>query len=187
MSEELLLTFRSPPLPFFIESNRRTYQAGEEHPNRTNIGVFDMLFVHEGALHLAEGDNKWLLGPGDVLILRPDSYHYSYQPCQETTVFDWIHFQTVGAWEETEGSQSGSLRGDYYTYAIRLPKKFTCLTRTKRSSSSHSCMMQRKARRMARSGSGSSVFCIYCKCWMKAGVRMPQEQAYRWQNVLRPI
>lgn len=94
----------------FIESNRRTYQAGEEHPNRTNIGVFDMLFVHEGALHLAEGDNKWLLGPGDVLILRPDSYHYSYQPCQETTVFDWIHFQTVGAWEETEGSQSGSLR-----------------------------------------------------------------------------
>lgn len=123
MSEELLLTFRSPPLPFFIESNRLTYQAGDEHPNRTNLGVFDLLFVQQGALHIVEGDHKWTLNPGDVLILRPDRWHRSFKPCQEETIFDWVHFQTVGAWEETEGSQSGSLRGDYYTYAIRLPKK----------------------------------------------------------------
>ncbi|WP_336790486.1 AraC family transcriptional regulator [Paenibacillus sp. MMO-177] len=122
MSEELLLTFRSPPLPFFIESNRRTYQAGEEHPNRTNLGVFDLLFVQQGALYIAEEGNRWTLQAGDVLILRPDRWHYSFKPCQEETVFDWVHFQTVGAWEETEASQ-GSLRGDYYTYAIRLPKK----------------------------------------------------------------
>ncbi|GMK49011.1 MULTISPECIES: helix-turn-helix transcriptional regulator [Paenibacillus] len=122
MSEELLLTFRSPPLPFFIESNRRTYQAGEEHPNRTNLGVFDLLFVQQGALYIAEEGNRWTLQAGDVLILRPDRWHHSFKPCQEETVFDWVHFQTVGAWEETEASQ-GSLRGDYYTYAIRLPKK----------------------------------------------------------------
>ncbi|ACS99164.1 MULTISPECIES: AraC family transcriptional regulator [unclassified Paenibacillus] len=122
MSEELLLTFRSPPLPFFIESNRRTYQAGEEHPNRTNLGVFDLLFVQQGSLYIAEEGNRWTLQAGDVLILRPDRWHHSFKPCQEETVFDWVHFQTVGAWEETEASQ-GSLRGDYYTYAIRLPKK----------------------------------------------------------------
>ncbi|MCM3629754.1 AraC family transcriptional regulator [Paenibacillus glycanilyticus] len=122
MSEELLLTFRSPPLPFFIESNRRTYQPGEEHPNRTNLGVFDLLFVQQGSLYIAEEGKRWTLNAGDVLILRPDRWHYSYKPCQEETVFDWVHFQTVGAWEETEASQ-GSLRGDYYTYAIRLPKK----------------------------------------------------------------
>nr|WP_283094493.1 AraC family transcriptional regulator [Paenibacillus sp. ATY16] len=118
----MLLTFRSPPLPFFIESNRRTYQAGEEHPNRTNLGVFDLLFVQQGALYIAEEGNRWTLQAGDVLILRPDRWHHSFKPCQEETVFDWVHFQTVGAWEETEASQ-GSLRGDYYTYAIRLPKK----------------------------------------------------------------
>nr|WP_208403311.1 AraC family transcriptional regulator [Paenibacillus sp. BK720] len=118
----MLLTFRSPPLPFFIESNRRTYQAGEEHPNRTNLGVFDLLFVQQGSLYIAEEGNRWTLQAGDVLILRPDRWHHSFKPCQEETVFDWVHFQTVGAWEETEASQ-GSLRGDYYTYAIRLPKK----------------------------------------------------------------
>nr|WP_156280204.1 AraC family transcriptional regulator [Paenibacillus sp. NEAU-GSW1] len=119
----MLLTFRSPPLPFFIESNRSTYEVGQEHPNRTNIGVFDLLFVQEGSLYIIEDKNKWTLKAGDVLILRPDKWHGSFKPCTEETTFDWVHFQTVGAWEETEGSHNGSLRGDYYTYAIRLPKK----------------------------------------------------------------
>lgn len=123
MSDELLLTFRSPPLPFFVESDRLSYKPGEEHPNRTNLGVFDMLFVNEGTLYVAEENRKWKLEPGDVLILRPDRWHYSYQPCSETTVFDWVHFQSVGAWEETEEHGQCTIRGDYYTYAIRLPKK----------------------------------------------------------------
>ncbi|MFC4775975.1 helix-turn-helix transcriptional regulator [Paenibacillus sp. GCM10023252] len=122
MSDELLLTFRSPPLPFFVESNRKTYLPGEEHPNRTNIGVFDLLFVHQGNLHICEGKRKWSLGAGSVLLLRPDRQHYSWKPCEEETVFDWIHFQTVSDWEETEEGQPGTVRGDYYTYAIRLPK-----------------------------------------------------------------
>ncbi|MHA6482332.1 AraC family transcriptional regulator [Paenibacillus sp. strain BS8-2] len=123
MSDDLLVTFRSPPLPFFIESNRTTYQPGDEHPNRTNLGVFDMLFVNEGTLYVAEDNNKWTLTPGDALILRPDRWHYSYKPCSEVTVFDWVHFQAAGAWEETDANQPGTLRGDYYTYAIRLPKR----------------------------------------------------------------
>jgi AraC-like DNA-binding protein len=123
LSDDLLVTFRSPPLPFFIESNRTTYLPGDEHPNRTNLGVFDMLFVNEGTLHVAEENNRWTLTPGDVLILRPDSWHYSFKPCNEATVFDWVHFQAAGAWEETQGSQPGTLRGDYYTYAIRVPKR----------------------------------------------------------------
>ncbi len=123
MTDDLLLTFRSPPLPFFVESNRLTYKPGEEHPNRSNIGVFDLLFVHKGALSIAEEDCRWILEPGDVLILRPDRWHYSFKPCTEETTFDWVHFQTVGAWEETPANQPGTLRGDYYTYAIRVPKK----------------------------------------------------------------
>lgn len=118
-----MLTFRSPPLPFFIESNRQTYRPGGEHPNRNNLGVFDMLFVNEGELHIGENGREWTLTAGDMLILRPDCWHYSVRPCESVTVFDWVHFQTVGAWEETEGRHVGSLRGDYYTYAIRLPKK----------------------------------------------------------------
>ncbi|CAM4476320.1 helix-turn-helix domain-containing protein [Paenibacillus tarimensis] len=117
-----ILTFLAPPLPYFIESNRVCYHPGAEHPNRSNLGVFDLLFVHSGTLHVAEERRSWSLGPGQMLILRPDRWHYSPKPCDETTVFDWVHFQTAGEWEESDYVNSGTLHGDYYVYAIRLPK-----------------------------------------------------------------
>lgn len=117
----LLLTFRSPPLPFFIESNRVTYQPGDAHPNRTNLGVFDLLYIHRGTLYMGEENRQWALGPGEVLILRPDRRHYSVRPCEEEMVMDWLHFQTTAPWEETEGG-TGSLRGDHYSHVIRVPK-----------------------------------------------------------------
>ncbi|MCR8660011.1 AraC family transcriptional regulator [Paenibacillus sp. T3-5-0-4] len=105
-----------------MESNSHTYEVGEEHPNRTNIGFFDMLYVREGCLYIAEDDHRWELHAGEVLILRPDAWHYSYQPCTASTTFDWLHFQTAGPWEEVENYEQGTLRGDYYTYALRVPK-----------------------------------------------------------------
>jgi len=120
-----ILTFLSPPLPYFIESDRVTYKPGDAHPNRNHLGAFDMLFVHSGTLHIGEDQHRWALGPGQLLILRPDSRHYGASPCTEETVFDWVHFQTAGEWEETDRPQGGNLRGDYYVYAIRLPKLLT--------------------------------------------------------------
>lgn len=122
MSSSRVITFRSPPLPFFVESNRNTYRTGEAFPNRTSLGLFDLVFVSEGYLFIAEGTERWKVGPGEALILRPDCWHYSYEPCQETTVFDWLHFQAAGPWEEVEAFEEGVLHGDYYTYAIRIPK-----------------------------------------------------------------
>lgn len=117
-----ILTLLSPPLPYFIESDRVTYRPGEEHPNRTNIGAFDLLFVNSGALHIGEERRHWTVGAGQMLILRPDRWHYSTAPCKETTVFDWVHFQTSGPWEETDHPHGGALHGDYYVFPIRLPK-----------------------------------------------------------------
>ncbi|WP_219837791.1 AraC family transcriptional regulator [Paenibacillus sp. R14(2021)] len=125
MSSEPLLTFLSPPLPYFIESNRGTYPKGGEHPNRRNIGVFDLLFVHSGTLYVGEESSTWEVGPGQMLILRPDRWHYPTKPCTEETVFDWVHFQTAGPWEELGSANCGTLRGDYYSYAIRLPRTMT--------------------------------------------------------------
>ncbi|WP_274650406.1 helix-turn-helix transcriptional regulator [Paenibacillus humicola] len=125
MSSDPLFTFLSPPLPYFIESNRKTYAPGGEHPNRRNIGVFDLLFVHSGTLHVGEEQRAWSLGAGQMLILRPDRWHYPVKPCEEETVFDWVHFQTPGPWEELDAGSGGTLRGDYYSYAIRLPKSMT--------------------------------------------------------------
>jgi len=125
LSSVPLLTFLSPPLPYFIESNRKTYKPGAEHPNRHHLGVFDLLFVNKGTLHIGEEDRTWTLGAGQMLILRPDRWHYSVKPCTEETVIDWVHFQTSGPWEEIDDSHAGTLRGDYYSYAIRLPKTMT--------------------------------------------------------------
>lgn len=122
VESSLLLTFKSPPFPYFIESNSHTYKAGEEHPNRANIGIFDMLYVRKGCLFIAENEHKWELRAGEILILRPDAWHYSYKPCEEDTTFDWLHFQSAGPWEEVENYEQGTLRGDYYTYALRVPK-----------------------------------------------------------------
>jgi len=122
VESSLLLTFKSPPFPYFIESNSHTYEAGEEHPNRTNIGLFDMIYVREGCMYIAEENHRWELKGGEVLILRPDAWHYSYAPCSERTTFDWLHFQAAGPWEEIESTEQGTLRGDYYTYALRVPK-----------------------------------------------------------------
>jgi AraC-like DNA-binding protein len=120
-----ILTLLSPPLPYFIESDRVTYKPGDRHPNRTSLGAFDMLFVNSGTLYIGEDARTWALGPGQMLLLRPDSWHYAAEPCREETVFDWVHFQTAGEWEETDRPHSGNLHGDYYVYAIRLPKFLT--------------------------------------------------------------
>lgn len=125
MPDPFIVTFRAPPLPYFIDSNRVTYAPGEEHPSRVNMGVFDLLVVREGALHIGEDKQSWTVEPGQALILRPDKRHYSIRPCRERTTFDWVHFQAAGAWEETGGSREATLRGDHYTYAIRLPKMMT--------------------------------------------------------------
>ena len=127
MDASSLLTFKSPPLPYFIDSNQTTYQIGDEHPNRTNLGLFDLLYVRQGKLYIAEEQKRWCLAPGEALILRPDCWHYSFKPCDEETVFDWLHFQTAGPWEEVESYDQIQLHGDYYNYALRVPKyvKFT--------------------------------------------------------------
>lgn len=68
--------------------------------NRSQIGVFDLIVVTDGTLHISEEKQEWTLKKGDALILRPDANHYGSLPCQSESTIIWIHFQTFGAWEE---------------------------------------------------------------------------------------
>jgi AraC-type DNA-binding domain-containing proteins len=94
------LQFTAPPLPHFTMGGQDTYQPGDTHPSRKNIGLFDVLLVTRGCLFLGEEQNEYEVTPGKVLILRPDLYHYSYKPCTSRTHFYWLHFQTTGGWAE---------------------------------------------------------------------------------------
>lgn len=85
-----------PPLPNYVTIGLTHYTAGEQHPNRKNIGIFDWLFVVRGALHIGEDDKQWELAQSQSLLLLPDRYHYSTAPCRMDTLFYWIHFDFQG-------------------------------------------------------------------------------------------
>ncbi len=122
MPDELLLTFRSPPLPYLIESDRVIFQKGGSYPKRSESGVFDLLYVRSGTLYIREHHREWTLAAGDLIMLRPDLSHESFQPCTEETCFDWIQFQCTADWEELEPKEKASLVGDHYSYLIRTSK-----------------------------------------------------------------
>jgi len=107
--EKLLL--RMPPLPYYIAIGRTTYQPGEQHPNRRNLGIYDWLFVVQGTLSIGEDERQWEVGQGQTLLLMPDRYHYAVAPCRAETVFYWIHFEYEGeVRQELEGDELPPIR-----------------------------------------------------------------------------
>jgi AraC-like DNA-binding protein len=99
-----ILQFTVPSIPHYIMCGEDTYNINQSHPNRRNIEVFDLLIVTKGALFIGEEDQKWEVKAGEVLILRPDRYHYADQKCKENTHFFWLHFQTTGKWYEVKAA-----------------------------------------------------------------------------------
>lgn len=85
-----------------------------------------MIFVQSGALHIGEEAAEWTIEPGQMLLLRPDAWHYSVRACELETCFYWLHIQTAGNWRETESSELANMdNGDGYAsspYLFQLPK-----------------------------------------------------------------
>lgn len=126
----MFIEFTAPPLPHYIVSGIAEMAAMDRHPNRQNIGVFDLLVVSKGCLYIAEADQKYEVRAGHFLILRPDSHHYSYMGCQEDSTHHWLHFQILGDWSvsnevRTEYEHDGPLTLSPFatsTYRISLPQ-----------------------------------------------------------------
>lgn len=140
MNAELILQFLSPPVPYFIYCDKAHFSKGFSHLSRYAIGVFDLIVVARGELHIGEEKNQWRIKEGQSLILRPDLYHYAVEPCRQETDFYWVHFQTSGKWEEKEGNLNAQLQSSFLeknskddeeimfktsNYYIHLPKFLT--------------------------------------------------------------
>lgn len=97
-----MLRFTSPPMPHFIVGGEDTYPVGGMHASRSRIGVFDLIAVTRGALHMEEEGEARDVPAGHYVILRPDFSHRTHRPCSEETHFYWLHFQTLGSWNETD-------------------------------------------------------------------------------------
>jgi AraC-like DNA-binding protein len=93
-----IIEFTAPPLPHYIVSGLTQAAPGGGHPNRQNIGAFDLLVVLQGCLYVGEGGIDYAIQEGHALILRPDGKHYAYKECTENTLYYWLHFHIHGDW-----------------------------------------------------------------------------------------
>ncbi|AST90560.1 MULTISPECIES: AraC family transcriptional regulator [Sutcliffiella] len=80
-----------PPFPTFITGGQYFAQKGTRHFHRT-FPVFDLLYVRKGMLFLQEENRQYDIGPGQYLILVPDTEHKGYRDCEEETDVIWLHF-----------------------------------------------------------------------------------------------
>ncbi|MFC4775895.1 AraC family transcriptional regulator [Paenibacillus sp. GCM10023252] len=130
-----ILQLSAPPLPHYMINGITTTPAGRKHPNRRNIGVFDLLVVVEGCLYMGEEGQSYEVNPGQFLILRPDAHHYPTLDCQVDTTYYWLHFNALSTWSliDEEGLASRSDQDhapsipDHYqfterTFALYLPQ-----------------------------------------------------------------
>ncbi|WP_339242785.1 helix-turn-helix domain-containing protein [Paenibacillus sp. FSL R5-0517] len=130
MDKEFIVALQTPPLPYYWESGRSTFRVGDRHPNRRNFGLFDVLLVVNGELHIGENGTEWTLATGDALVLLPEGEHYSFRPCEQEATFYWVHFEHVD-WHQgpliEESEAAIPLSPFDKPKSIRIPKKTTLL------------------------------------------------------------
>ncbi|SFD64677.1 AraC-type DNA-binding protein [Paenibacillus catalpae] len=123
MNENNLVIMQTPPLPYYWESGRSEFRIGDRHPNRRNFGLFDLIIVAEGGLFIGENGQEWSLRKGDTILLLPDGEHYSVKPCEQNTIFYWVHFEHT-AWR-THAKDGASATSFANPHVIRIPKHIT--------------------------------------------------------------
>lgn len=103
-----MFQFTSPPMPHYMTMGEDTYPIGGKHPDRVNIGNFDLIAVTRGSLHLEEEGTVYEIASGDYLILHPQRHHRTVTPCRTETHFYWLHFHTTGPWHVVDLKQMPS-------------------------------------------------------------------------------
>ncbi|MBB3113081.1 AraC-like DNA-binding protein [Paenibacillus phyllosphaerae] len=118
------ILFELPPMPYYITIGQTHYEPGQQHPNRRNLGVFDLLFVLQGTLFMGEDEKQWQVRQGQSLLLLPDRYHYTTAVCAEETIFYWIHFEYHGTYREVSDPRASlPIRHAWANpYYLKLPQ-----------------------------------------------------------------
>lgn len=80
---------------YFKSSTIGEFQSRGEwiHPD-TQVPTYELIFVLEGEVHIAEEDKEYSLFPNELIILEPQKRHYGFKPSKTYTAFYWFHFST---------------------------------------------------------------------------------------------
>lgn len=92
------INFSCPPYPHFIVAGRAKYGVSNSHPNRKDVGIFDLIVVEEGVLYIQEEQKKYALKKHQYLLLMPNTTHIGYKKSVPNTKFYWLHFDTTGTY-----------------------------------------------------------------------------------------
>lgn len=96
------LVFTCPPMPHFIVGGECLVRPGDTHERRIIHNTFDLIYVVEGTLYLAQDGREFVLEAGQYVILYPETQHKGSRVCTEVTRYYWLHFYTEGAFSYTE-------------------------------------------------------------------------------------
>lgn len=105
----LYIHYLCPPLPHLICGGLSMFRKGDIHERRIMQNAFDLIFVRSGKLYMDENNQKYVLEPGDYLILPPNNIHKGYKACDEETMFSWLHFYTEGHYAYSNAAATSKL------------------------------------------------------------------------------
>ncbi len=84
---------------FVLEARRAVSAAGKNiymspvlHPDRI-MDEHDLIYLIAGAWEVCQNGERFMMHPGDVLILHAGQHHYGVCPCEENTQTFYIHMQ----------------------------------------------------------------------------------------------
>lgn len=86
------LELRIPPLPQWLTVGHAFWHIGEQHINRS-FDVYDVLFVKQGVIFMAEEGKQYEIREGNMLVLEPNRRHWGYRATDEETELYWVHFK----------------------------------------------------------------------------------------------
>ena len=64
------VNFSTPPYPHFIIAGSALYRPGDAHGRRSNIGIFDLIFIEYGELYITDGDTAYHLRENELLNFK---------------------------------------------------------------------------------------------------------------------
>ena len=65
------------------------------HPTVT-VDTYELIYVVEGTVAIREGETRYRLGKGDLLLLEPNVEHGGFEESLSRTSFYWLHFRCRG-------------------------------------------------------------------------------------------
>lgn len=75
----------------YVSAGRFVTQDPWIHPQR-RLDTYEILLGITGQAHIQEEKRRYLLGPGDLLVLHPWRTHFGYEESREAVSFYWAHF-----------------------------------------------------------------------------------------------